>query len=213
MKNKFAVIVLAIALVLAMLGLAASRSHKSAGLSGNAPVTVAARGTPINSLEQAQTNRAAAVLAAQPTTSIGGYFQIGFDKLSGFAATVVYEMVNSNTPSFHYAPKLAAEIPQAIKDLDGKDVAVKGFMLPLLQEDGRVKEFILLKNQMMCCFGKSPELNEWIRVTMAGNGIKPAMDRVVTIYGKLHVSAYQESSIRLGLYRMDGEGMTAIQPM
>jgi hypothetical protein len=213
MKNRFPRNILFIVLVLAGSGLALNRVINRSE-PGSKPVSLAlGRGSPINSTEELGVIRRAPAETAPKISQVGGYFQIGFDKLSGFTATVVYEMVNSNTPAFYYAPKMTSEIPQAIKDMDGKDVAVKGFMLPLVQEAGRVKEFILLKNQMMCCFGRPPQLNEWIRVTMAGDGLKPSMDRVVTIYGKLHVSTYRESSARLGLYRMDGEGMTAAQQM
>jgi hypothetical protein len=71
-------------------------------------------------------------------------------------------------------------------------------------QEGRVTEFILLKNQMMCCYGKPPVINEWIRVKMS-TGVKPAMDQTITVFGTLHVTEYKENSQMLGLYRLDGE--------
>jgi hypothetical protein len=135
-----------------------------------------------------------------------GYLQTGFDKLSGFLARVVYEAANSNSPAFE--PRLASPVPENIKALDSKKVSVSGFMLPLKLQEGRVTEFILLKNQMMCCYGRPPVINEWIHVKIL-NGIKPAMDQTITIYGTLHVSEYKENAQMLGLYRLDGEKMEA----
>lgn len=141
-------------------------------------------------------------------TRIGGYLEVGFDKLSDFPASVVYEGVSSNTPAFYYAPKLVGSIPAEIKALDGKDVAIQGFMLPLRGDAGRVQEFILLKNQSMCCFGLPPKINEWIHVRVKGQGLKPLMDQVVTIYGTLQVGEYSENRQILGLYRLQGDGMS-----
>jgi len=143
--------------------------------------------------------------AARKTSA--GYLEVGFDQLSGFSASVTYDIVNSNSPAFYYAPRLADEIPDEIKALNGKEVAIQGFMLPLKGEAGRVQEFILLKNQSYCCFGKPPKVNEWVHVRVKGEGLKPLMDQVVTIYGTLQVGEYSENRQMLGIYRLQGDGM------
>ena len=162
------------------------------------------RGTAIDS--SGPTNPGSNPKAAEVRTA-GGYLQVGFDRLAGFQAGVTFELVNSNTPGFYYAPRLTNQIPSDIKALEGKEVALKGFMLPLKGHDGRIQEFILLKNQSMCCFGKPPNVNEWVHVRMSGKGVVALMDRVVTIYGKLHVGEYQENRQMLGLYQLDGDGI------
>jgi uncharacterized protein len=142
------------------------------------------------------------------TTTTVGYLDISFDQLSGFPASVTYEVVDSNSPSFHYAPKLADPIPAEITALNNREVAIKGFMLPLKGEVGRVQEFILLKNQAMCCFGRPPKINEWVHVRVKGKGLTPLMDEVITIYGTLQVGEYSENTQMLGLYRLQGDGMS-----
>jgi hypothetical protein len=162
------------------------------------------RGTPIGSpiAGQPVVTLPADATNAPTSETKDGYLQTGFDKLSGFLARVVFE-ANSNSPSA-YEPRLATPIPDSIKALDGRKVSVGGFMLPLQVQEGRVTEFILLKNQMMCCYGKPPVINEWIRVKMS-TGVKPAMDQTITVFGTLHVTEYKENSQMLGLYRLDGE--------
>jgi len=165
------------------------------------------RGTPIGSPPAANQavpppSGVSTNLAASVTKE--GYVQAGFDKLSGFPARVVYDLVNSNSPAMSYVPRLATPVPDDIRGLDGKKIAVGGFMLPLKMEEGRVTEFILLKNQAMCCYGRPPNVNEWVHVKMS-KGIKPSMDETITILGILHVSEYKENSQMLGLYRLDGE--------
>jgi len=139
------------------------------------------------------------------------YVEAGFDKLASYTATVTYEVVDADKPSFYYAPRLVTPIPDWIKEFDGKKVSIKGFMLPLKQNDGLVIEFILLKNQQLCCFGKPPSVNEWVHVRMKGEGVKTLMDQPVTISGKLQVAQYKENKTLLGIYQMDGEKMTGPQ--
>ena len=163
------------------------------------------RGSPIRSpiaADQPVANSVAASTNSSASQTKDGYLQTGFDKLSGFLASVVYEAANSNSPI--YEPRLATAVPDNIKALDGKKVSVPGFMLPLQVPEGRVTEFILLKNQMMCCYGKPPAINEWIHVKIPA-GTKPAMDQTITISGTLHVGEYKENNSLLGLYRLDAD--------
>lgn len=165
------------------------------------------RGTPINSSPQANPASASGESWSIPVDAPGGYLPVGFDKLSAFPARVSYELVDSNTPAFCKTPGLACRIPDVVRALDSKDVAVQGFMLPLKHQNGRVKEFLLLKNQSLCCFGRPPNLNEWVHVTLAGKGVRPCMDQSITVYGTLHVGEYKENRQMLGIYRLDGDGM------
>ena len=136
-----------------------------------------------------------------------GYLQIGFDKLAGFSAFVRYVPVKSDPPALFeaVAPVLTEPIPAAIQALDKRKVAVKGFMLPLAQENGAVTEFVLLRNRAFCCFGKPPGVNEWIHVRMTNKTAKPIMDRVVTAYGTLKVGEVREGGYLVAIYEMDGE--------
>ena len=185
------------------------------------------RGTPIDS--PPETNAPAAPIEPQakpiaaklsPTNSLPhpesastqtnrGCLEIGFDKLSGFPAEVLYEKCVSNGVTFAHAVKMTGEIPQTIKTLDNQKVAVRGFMLPLKQENGLATDFILLRNRMMCCYGMMPKVNEWIHVRMGGKGVRCIMDTPVTMSGKLHVEEYRENRTMLGIYRLDGEKLDA----
>ena len=96
-------------------------------------------------------------------------------------------------------------IPENVRKLNASSVAVKGYMLPLKVEEGQVTEFLLMRDQSMCCFGTVPKINEWVSVKTIGSGVKPIMDEPVTIFGKLHVGEIRENGYLVGIYRMDGE--------
>jgi hypothetical protein len=159
-------------------------------------------------LVQGQPNPQPTVPLPAVWNTIPGYAQVGFEILADFPAGLGFEVINSNTPAAYSARTLTNPIPGSIKAWDGKDVAVRGFMLPMKQENGRVTEFLLLRNQSMCCFGKPPNINEWVHVTMTGKGVPSQMDQVVTVYGTLHVGEHRVTSQMLDIYRLDGDGVS-----
>jgi hypothetical protein len=102
--------------------------------------------------------------------------------------------------------KMKDQIPQPIKELNGKKVAVQGFMMPIKQEKGGVRTFLLVRDQSICCFGRTPRMNEWVSVKM--NGDKTARfigDQPVTVFGVLQVGEHIEKGVVLSVYRLDAD--------
>ncbi len=80
------------------------------------------------------------------------------------------------------------QIPELVKLLDGQRVAITGFMLPVDFDGGKVRSFLLLQNQMACCFGMTPKENELVYVEMSNGGSTKYMpDWPLTVVGKLEV--------------------------
>jgi hypothetical protein len=103
------------------------------------------------------------------------------------------------------------QIPEKIRAFQGKQVAVKGFMIPVRTEGDQVKEFILVRNQMACCYGAVPRMNEWLHVKMAKDRTAPyAVDIPITVFGTLDVGEVYEDGIVMSLYRM--ESTDVIEP-
>jgi len=82
-------------------------------------------------------------------------------------------------------------------------------MLPTKMDKGLVKEFLLVKDAMMCCYGAMPKVNEWIVVKMNGAGVKPLMDLPITFEGKLRVGEMFENGYLTGVYLLEGDQMQA----
>jgi hypothetical protein len=136
-----------------------------------------------------------------PIEQINGYSKVGFDKLSGFHYVMPDEISETNKPP-------ADQFPPAIKSLNEKPIALRGFMLPLKIDQGLVTEMLIMKDQSMCCFGSTPKINEWVSVKMAEkNGVKPVMDQPVTVFGKLKVGEMRENGYLVGIYEMAGDKM------
>lgn len=137
-----------------------------------------------------------------PPTAAGEPYTLGFDKLSAFTYEMPPDLLDTNQPA---VSKPSDQIPAAVRAFDKKDVALKGFMLPLKVEAGLVTELLILRDQSMCCYGAVPKINEWVSVKMAGKGVKPVMDQAVTLIGKLHVGEVRENGYLVGIYQMEGE--------
>ncbi len=135
--------------------------------------------------------------------AIEGYEGVTFDKLASFPYEVPLDPVTNRVELV----KLNAQIPERIKSLDKKPVAIRGFMLPLKVENGLVTELLIMRDQSMCCFGTVPKINEWINIRMAGEGVQPIMDQPVTLMGQLQVGEVLENDYLAGIYEMEGDKM------
>ena len=139
---------------------------------------------------------------------IGEHLVVGFDKLASFRVQMPDDLLKTNQIGWI---KSDDQIPKGIKALDEKQIALKGYMLPLRVERGLVTELLIMRDQSMCCYGTVPRINEWVSVKMTNAGIKPIMDQPVTLFGKLHVGEMRENGYLVGIYSMDGEKMAGPQ--
>jgi hypothetical protein len=140
--------------------------------------------------------------AAEKAPESGGYKAVGFDQLASFTFTAPgYEQAGAPPP----AKTGDDQIPDRIKAYHEKKVAVTGFMLPVKMDGGLVKELLLVRDPMMCCYGVMPKVNEWVVVKMNGAGVKPLMDVPITFEGKLKVGEMFENGYLTGIYLLEGE--------
>lgn len=136
-------------------------------------------------------------LACAGGAKAAGETRAGFDVLGGFPFTPpAYDPAKPDEP---VGPRVDEQIPSAVRKLDGAKVRVTGFMLPTRMEGGRVVEFLLLRDQAMCCFGEQPQMNEWIVVRMEKPGAY-APDVPKTFEGTLKVGAIVENGYMSGIY-------------
>jgi hypothetical protein len=169
-------------------------------------ITPVTNGGPKETTVAATTPPAASTPAAVPEVNpaAADYPAVGFDKLASYNFDVPDDGPVTNTA---VPDKVDDQIPVRVKAYNSQKVCIKGFMLPLKVEDGAVTEFLLLKDQSMCCYGNVPKITEWISVKTKSKGMKPIMDVPVNIEGTLHVGAMRENGYLVGIYHMDGDKM------
>jgi len=172
------------------------------------------RGTPISvPVGQASSNTPGATIAAASLKAPvpgSGPIAVGFDQLAGYHFEVSDALMGPVTNDAAWATvQTDAQIPERVRALNERNVAIKGVMLPLKVDGGVVTEMLIMKDQSMCCYGTTPRINEWVSVKMRGKGVKPIMDQPVTLFGTLHVGETRENGYLVGIYRLDGNRMEA----
>ena len=141
---------------------------------------------------------------AVPTEMIGDYLRVPFSFLGDYWLDEPdwKQLANSE-----YVASLSydAEIPDKVKQINGKKVAIMGFMLPIDVDKGKVQRFLLLKSTMSCCFGVAPRINEVIYVESSKKQkIQAVMDTPVTVFGKLSVGQqFREDLMLMGVYKLE----------
>lgn len=135
----------------------------------------------------------------KPNETKDGCVPVGFDLLASYNFDVPDGASTNKTDSAD------AQIPAKVKAYDKRKVSITGFMLPLKVESGAVTEFLILKDQSMCCYGATPKITEWVSVKTSGKGFKSIMDQAISIQGMLHVGAIRENGYLIGIYSMDAE--------
>lgn len=175
----------------------AERSSPIAGQPIDGPVAAGDQPFRPKQLPPGATKEELAKSAPAPV-AVEGYRSVTLDALSSFS----YELDKKGGPAILPDGNLS-RIPSRIQQYDEADVAISGFAVPITFEDERVRDFVLVKNQMLCCFGQVPKMNEWILVRMA-EPISPTAEMPVTVLGQLLVGEIMEDGRVLGLYFMDG---------
>lgn len=152
---------------------------------------------------------AAAKPAAEPEmpkSAEGDFMPVTFATLSSY----YYEVPGLEEPAATKTPATATpqdQIPEPIKKLNEKKIAVQGFMVPTDLKNGKSQNFLLVKDQSLCCFGRMPRMNEWISVrTKPGKGARVVQDQPITVFGSLSVGEQKDPTGEvLSIYRIEAD--------
>jgi hypothetical protein len=133
----------------------------------------------------------------------GGYLMLGFDRLAAYKFVAPDYDPLSNAKA--RPPTGEEQIPAVVKSWNGKKAVVTGFMLPTKLDNGKAVEFLLMANQMACCYGTVPNMNDWI-IVKSPKGVPITQDVPISFRGTFTVSATFESGYMTGIYALDAEG-------
>jgi hypothetical protein len=129
---------------------------------------------------------------------------VAWDVLSGFKYDT-YEVLNDVDGGRPFT-RSDDVIPSHVKGLDGRKIAVTGFIMPLRLKKGLVTEFLLFKDQAACCFGPAAKMNHYVRVKMKTEGFPPSGTLVTyTAYGLLRVGEIKVQGYLTGIYELEAE--------
>jgi len=107
-------------------------------------------------------------------------------------------------------PDLYFKIPPGITALNGSNVEITGYMMPI--EDpikGQLHKFVLFRNPITCCFGCANMLNEYMTVTLNGGGmVNYTPDMPVSVRGRLSVGAIFEQGYLMSIYQLTADSVS-----
>ncbi len=139
-----------------------------------------------------------------PLEENSGYERLDFRDLVNFTYEVTWEGDGQEFDFSAYSKR----VPKRLREKSGLSIAVEGFMIPtIVDENNKVKEFLLLPDQMSCCFGQSPEANGWV-VVSANEGVEVLMDQIIRATGTLTVEERWDEEFFVGLYHLDCNEIT-----
>jgi len=141
-----------------------------------------------------------------PTRRIDGHFDVGFETLGGFA----FKLTKTQATAIGGADASAlaavnAQIPDVIRQLDGRKVVVTGYMLPMKMDGALTTEFLLVANSLLCCYGVVPPMNQWATVKMQKRGVASQLDVPVQVFGTLRVQTRIENGALSAIYHLEAE--------
>lgn len=131
--------------------------------------------------------------------------------LSGSAAPVADKSSTEGISFDDIAFKMEKDDPfersmltEKIVALAGKSVRIRGFILPSFKQDG-LTEFVLVRDNMECCFGPGAALYDCIMVRMEPGKSTSFSVRPVTVEGQFSIDEWRDfDGVVRAIYHLQG---------
>lgn len=102
-------------------------------------------------------------------------------------------------------PYDASLLTPKIKQLDGKAIRIRGYILPSFKQDG-IKQFVLVRDNMECCFGPGALLHDCILVEMLGSATATFTVRPISVEGTFSIREVKDPDGNfVAIYHLDGK--------
>jgi hypothetical protein len=100
------------------------------------------------------------------------------------------------------------KLPEDVKALNGKKVAIGGFMMPVkVDDENTVTQFALNGNYDACFYGAPTQIDDWVVVQMKDGKKAPFTHKPITIYGTLEVGEEYQDGELVSVFRMQADAV------
>lgn len=131
-------------------------------------------------------------------------YPLGFSELSSFPFKIV-DLATGASPNEIEAAKKQDQVPAQVRRYDKQRVVLTGFMLPLQMENGLAKKFFMMRDTTTCCYGKTPNMNDFVVVTMKEKGAEIVQDLTTRVVGIFRIQPKYEQNYMISLFEIEGE--------
>jgi hypothetical protein len=113
----------------------------------------------------------------------------------------VQEMSIKELGNFDYDADKGGNLPADVKRLDGSQIRLRGYMIPIDQAE-RISKFALVPSLFACCFGQPPQIQHTIIVQCpAGKAVSYYPDELI-VEGTLSVNETKEDGIITSVFQV-----------
>ncbi len=99
----------------------------------------------------------------------------------------------------------ASKLTDKVRGYDGKAIKIRGYILPSFQQNG-IKQFILVRDNMECCFGPGALLHDCVVVEMIAPATTSFSTRPVSVEGNFSIRELKApDGTYLAIYHLDGK--------
>ena len=137
-------------------------------------------------------------------------YALGFDLLASFPYTIVDAGTGASDEEIEQA-MAHDQVPDWLRIYDGQRVLLTGYMMPLTVDKGRTKKFVMMKDVTTCCYGATPSMNDYLIVTMPGDGAEIIADVPVELLGTFRIEHRYDGGYVVSLFVMDGEVLLGVK--
>ena len=136
-------------------------------------------------------------------TPVAGAATLALD-FAQLSFTPAKDPVSTLTGQPHYID----QTPPAILAYNGRKVRISGYMVPVSMEGDAVREFMIMANQMSCCYGTPPRFCEFIVARMKNEATPIDMDSPRSFEGILKVGDVFANGYWTQFYTLDCDTVT-----
>jgi len=98
-------------------------------------------------------------------------------------------------------------LTEKINDFEGMAIKIRGFILPSFKQDG-LTQFVLVRDNMECCFGPGAALYDCIMVQMQPGESASYSVRPVTVEGNFKIQEWKDyDGVIRAIYHLDGKSV------
>ena len=158
-------------------------------------------------------------LVHRPALSCGSFFcllgcvvaaVVVLPSVSGAALRITFRQLTEPALSTWAAQAFSSNesvvAPASLRELDGAEVVLTGYVMPLRYEGRGLREFLLLRNQQACCFGQPLGPLECVLVIVEGSAPTLPQDVPTTVQGRFELRPEIIQGRMCGLYSLRVSG-------
>jgi hypothetical protein len=118
----------------------------------------------------------------------------------------VMEFTIKELGNFEYDDEKGGKIPADVRQLNGSEIKLRGFMIPMDQAEN-ITQFALVPSLFACCFGQPPQIQHTIVVSCPKGKSLAYVPDEITVEGKLTVQEKKDDGYVISIFEVGADSV------